>query len=309
MKRFLKRIAAFLLVFIIGPLIFFGFNCFVVGNQYDTNYMGSVQDKIARLNSLPSPKVILVGNSNVAFGFESKLIEEALGMPVVNLGLHGGVGNAFLEEMAKVNIGEGDLVIHCPTNFADEDAIGDATLVWSALEYNWELWKIPRLKDWGKLIPGYPEYAMYAIKRWTGRSQGTESAAYTRSVLNEYGDVYLRPDTEQFQFVDPVEPRPIDDTFIRRTNAFHRYTQKKGAQLLIAGYPIGYGELTAPTEDFIAFQQTLESRLDCPVISDYTDYFIPYELYYDTAFHLSEEGARIRTMQLIEDIQTWMQEG
>lgn len=45
----------------------------------------------------------------MAFGFQSEQIEEAFGLPVVNLGLHGGLGNAFHEEMAKINVCEGDI--------------------------------------------------------------------------------------------------------------------------------------------------------------------------------------------------------
>ena len=41
------------------------------------------------------------------FGFNSEEIEEAMGMPVVNMGLHGGMGNAFHEEMGKLNVQPG----------------------------------------------------------------------------------------------------------------------------------------------------------------------------------------------------------
>ena len=51
---------------------------------------------------------------------------------------------------------------------------------------------------------------------------------------------------------------------------------------------------------------SLRLRLDCDVILHYTDYCIPYEFFYDTKLHLSEEGADIRTKQMIADIRNWM---
>ena len=99
MKRFLKKTIFFSGLFILSFMIFVGIDIFYSGNQYLNNYQASVIDKIQRLESIKEPKIILVGNSNVAFGINSKMIEDALGMPVVNLGLHGAMGNTFHENM------------------------------------------------------------------------------------------------------------------------------------------------------------------------------------------------------------------
>ena len=86
------------------------FDYFVIGRQYNDNYDAALVDKVERLKSITEPKIILVGDSNVAFGINSKKIEEELGMPVVNLGLHGALGNAFHEQIAKLDIGGGGYI-------------------------------------------------------------------------------------------------------------------------------------------------------------------------------------------------------
>lgn len=58
--------------------------------QYLGNYQASLIDKVERLESIQEPKIVLIGDSNLAFGIDSERIEEAFGMPVVNMGLHGG---------------------------------------------------------------------------------------------------------------------------------------------------------------------------------------------------------------------------
>ena len=61
--------------------------------QYLGNYQASLIDKVQRLESIHEPKIVLIGDSNLAFGIDSEKIEEAFDMPVVNMGLHGGLGN------------------------------------------------------------------------------------------------------------------------------------------------------------------------------------------------------------------------
>ena len=91
-------------------------------------------DKSARLKSIDGSKIVLIGDSNVSFGFQSELIEQAYGIPVVNMGLHGGLGNAFHEEMAKINVHEGDIYVICHHTFADNGKIDDTELAWITLE-------------------------------------------------------------------------------------------------------------------------------------------------------------------------------
>ena len=89
--------------------------------QYLNNYQAALIDKNERLCSIDGPKIVLVGNSNLAFGIDSRALEEAFGMPVVNMGMHGGLGNAFNEQAAVQNVCKGDIVILSYSNFDDGD--------------------------------------------------------------------------------------------------------------------------------------------------------------------------------------------
>ena len=59
----------------------------------------------------------------------------------------------------------------------------------------------------------------------------------------------------------------------------------------------------------MAFQEELERRLDCTVISNYVDYMFDYTYFWDSNLHLNTEGAKIRTEQLIADIRRWQEKG
>lgn len=77
--------------------------------------------------------------------------------------------------------------------------------------------------------------------------------------------------------------------------------------MVVAGFPIAYGAYSVYDEkDFEDFQAKLEESLDCEVISDFRDYFYPYDYFYNTYLHLNEKGAQARTTQLISDLKKWM---
>ena len=58
-------------------------------------------------------------------------------------------------------------------------------------------------------------------------------------------------------------------------------------------------------EKFLTLPQ---DQLDCEIISDYPDYFYPYEYFYNSTLHLTKEGAEVRTRQMIADIKRWQSE-
>ena len=56
-------------------------------DQRDDSYLAAILEKDRLIRNTPSPKIILVGGSNLAFGIDSKAIEDSLGLHVVNMGL------------------------------------------------------------------------------------------------------------------------------------------------------------------------------------------------------------------------------
>ena len=315
MKKFIKKVTTFALVLMLCLLALIGFDFFVIGSKYKYSYNASLVDKVDRLRQINEPKIILVGNSNLSFGIFSDLIETEFNMPVVNLGLHGGLGNAFHEEIAKLNINEGDIVVVCNTGFSDNDEISDPSLALITFDNNYSLLPIFRLKDYINLIPAYPNYLKNSISLYiTMQGNQISDSSYSRNSFNKYGDIVYRPQTEQLDVDDFFKKHhiyipQINETCINRMNEFNKYINERGASMVVAGYPIAYGEYSIfDEEDVRQFNNRLIDELDCTVISDYTDYLFPYKYFYNTQFHLTEEGAVIRTNLLIEELKAWLTE-
>lgn len=312
MYKFVKKVLFFLVVVASCMIALALFDRYVIRGQYRNNYVASLTDKVDRLESIDEPKIMLVGNSNVAFGMDSEIIESEIGMPVVNLGLHGGLGNAFHEQIAKVNVNKGDIVVVCHSSFSDDDVITDPELAWIAYDKNDSLWPIIRKKDYKRMLLAYPTYLKKSMFLWVRHAGNHDTGnCYSRNAFNEWGDVVYRPgeiDVDSLFSSSPVYPPSMNDTCVNRLNELNQYCIEQGATMLVAGYPIAYGEYSEFSKDeVIAFQTQLAQELDCDVISDYTDYLYPYQYFYNTTLHLNEEGAKARSYQLVSDLKRWME--
>lgn len=277
--------------------------------QYLGNYQASLIDKVERLESIQEPKIVLIGDSNLAFGIDSERIEEAFGMPVVNMGLHGGQGSAFHEEMAKINVNEGDLYIVCHCKYSDDDRIQNEDLAWITIENHPSLWKILRAEDYLPMIKAYPVYLKKCIALWIeDRGNQMDKGVYSRKAFNGYGDIEWRDRGQEYAFKEgDIFIPQISDDACARLNELNRYLTERGATLLIAGYPITLIDSTPSADLYMEFQRKLEEKLDAPVISDYTDYFYPEEYFLNTEYHLNNIGKRARTNQLIADLEGYFE--
>lgn len=304
MKRFLKKIMLAAVLCSVLPMLFTAAFFALASHSISVSYVAAIADKVERLESIDEPKIILVGNSNVAFGFDSETIEQAYDMPVVNMGLHGGIGNALIEEITQGYISEGDIVVlaHSAYN-ATTNELQDANLAIPMMISSSYVREIILQNNWYQVIKVLPSYMLEAC---IALLKGYEfnSVEYSRDSFNEYGDVgYERSGTTITFTEDSVRSFEVSAYEVERINAYNAYCDSVGATLVIAGYPIGDGEFTASIAEIEAFQATLEASMDCQVISDYTDYLIAYEYFYNSNMHLNDEGAAIRTAQLIEDLQ------
>lgn len=279
-------------------------------NQYEQSYQAAFTDKLQRLKSIDEPKIILVGHSNLAFGINSKKLEDALSMPVVNLGLHGGLGNVFHENFAKANINDGDIVVVCHSSYKLETI--DYRLWWSTIGSDKEAFSCLEQEQYYSLMQAYPDHLKRRLLSIVfGIGDTDTSTSYTRNAFNEYGDIVYKPESAK-KDVDSIFSKKelsvpkIDAECVERLNKYNQYVSSQGATMVVAGYPIAYGKYSTYTEaDFEEFSKSLQEALDCDVISDYTDYFFPYDYFYDTHLHLTQEGADVRTAQLIADLKAW----
>lgn len=305
MKKFIFKMMILVMLVFLSPSVIFLLIC----PQYTHEYNASFLDKMKRLESLQSPKIILVGNSNLTFGIQSDIIEKEVGMPVVNLGLHGGLGNAFHERMPLFNLNKGDIVAIAHLDYYDDDKIQDPELALLTLENYFKYWKIFRAKDFPRLAGVFPKYAYKCLFRFLTRSdkEPREPTCYARSAFNEYGDNVFPRDIEAGESAPSLRHPKVDAKSLERINKLYDYCKARGADLVIAGAPILSGLPGFDLQEYIDFQNKVESLAACPVISDFTDYVFDKKYFYASNLHLTNQGARLRSERLANDLKRYLE--
>ena len=271
--------------------------------QYTALYNAAIIDKYDRLKSIDRPKIILVGDSNVAFGFDSEMLEQAFNMPVVNFGLHGNLGQVFVTDVIRDSIGEGDIVVIAPAGYHYDVNSLDCVMAWITIENHYPLWKgIPKNR-YADMLFAYPTYLKRALNLFiTNEGNRIEDSPWGRVDFNVYGDYsHPRPrcviaDDNYSQFFGSEY---LDKGLAAYWNDYNSYVLGKGATLYMSAPPILRETLAVDLE---ALQKQLDEGLDFPMISRLEDYIYPLEYFYDTGFHMNDNGRMLRTQQLISDL-------
>ena len=304
MKAFLKNLILFLITLLpvvaaLTALLFAG-----IAPQFEQSYNAAIIDKMARLRSLDSPKLVLVGDSNLAYGTDSAILEERFGLPVVNLALHGGLGNQFHERMLQGELGEGDIIVLCHTSYGDGTNI-DTELAWITIEDHFDLWPIVPPDARGEMLKTLPKYAVRCARLFiTGTGNQETSDSYRRSAFNVYGDVAVeRPDgIHEKTGAQHTGLLHYSETGIRHLNELTAACEAAGASLYVTAYPVmDDGHAPAP-EKFRAVTDAMQEELSCRIISDFEDYYFPPEMFFNTAYHMTSNGAHLRSLQLADDL-------
>jgi hypothetical protein len=291
-----------------------------IGN-YDTradddNYLASVLEKDRLVRNTPSPKMMLVGGSNLAFGIDSKEIQDSLGIRVVNMGLYAKLGLRYMLAQVKPYIKPGDVVIVVPEydQFYGEFANGDNTLN-TALLYA----PADRIPDFIKsysvvdvVLRPRAENARRAFMHRLAAAVGKEkeffppdtNAVYNRHSFNEFGDVTSHKDRKG---LDPdsifVAKLPAMKTFNAGTVADLNEIEKRANEVSAHAYFMFPSYIDRSYNINVAaidsLRRKLVSGMKMPIAGTPKDFVYPKQFFFDTRYHLTWEGRAERTRDMI----------
>ena len=277
--------------------------------QYDETFLGELKDKHARLTSVENEKIVLIGGSNLAFGVDSALLEEYVGMPVVNYGLYATIGTKAMLDMSRSYIREGDVVVICPeTEKQTYSLYYNALSMWQALDCDLSMLKDVGFSNLGKLMAVLPEFATEKRGFIRTSSKPSPSGIYAEASFNEYGDIAVdRPYNEMPANYDTSMPISLttdllDKDFIDYVNTYAAECRRRGAEVYFGFSPINADAVVSTDEEIAAFYQALDEELNFPLLSDVDDYILDSAYFYDTNFHLNSCGALQRTSLLADDL-------
>lgn len=315
----MKKIVLILLLIalmIITPFVAVGAYAFSLSPFYEQSYLGAMTDKYNRLNSIDSPKIILVGGSSMAFGIDSTVLETELGMPVVNMALYAAIGSKTTLELTKSNVNKGDIIIFAPeTDSQAYSMYFDAMTTLQMLDANKNMfWQLP-VKDQLNIFANLPNY-FEQRRQHTENGKPNPTNAYSRQAFNEYGDnVFDRPYNVMLEGYLPdnlidINQSIVDNEFVEYFNDFVSFAKLKKAQVMFSFAPMNRLALTerSTLENRLNFYYYVINNFDCPVISNVEDYIMDEGYFYDSNYHLNNSGVTYRTYTLISDVKRYQKD-
>lgn len=274
------------------------------------HYFQSSLEKVELLQDTPSPRIIIFGGSNIAFGIDSEMIERDLKMPVINDGLQVRLGIAPLNELRDY-IRTGDIIIISLEyyNFSNEEMLfGQPTTLadWIEISPN-------RIKYLHNPVLQFPKIYTIMLQRKVNRqinyylyneSLDAVRGVYVESGFNEYGDFVGHLDDETPPEISrSVYPVNILPTAYEALEAFNQYAHSKGAIVFYEAQAHRQTncELTGMNA-LRKFYVTLRKSTTIPLLTDMKQLCLPDDYFYDTPYHLNATGRKVRTERLIENL-------
>lgn len=323
-SRFCGRAAVFLLIQISILILLISMH----DASNESNYLAATIDKHTRLQSVDGARLILVGGSNVAFGCQSEMLEEGLDRPVVNMGLVGGLGIGFMLNEVADELRSGDDVILCfeyelYSGATDRNVLKQVIELYpphiTHLPANWAASILPR--DGLTLLGGILRRS--SLLDWT-RSSGVNAPAaspkstdaYRRDGFNRFGDMdahHIMESTYHMEYISPSSsgggmrglssatvPSVPDARVVQQLVRFIEVCRGKDVNVHVSFPP--YPEPLYPSiaETLRKLEHSLDTISGWNILNSPQEELHPISEFFDTGYHLTAEGAKSRTLRLLE---------
>jgi hypothetical protein len=310
MAKLLLKSILFLILLFGSYAVFYAYNPVNEELNKANDYLLAIEPKHQLLEKLPSPRIIFMGGSSVAFGIDSKSIGDSLGLNGFNLGLHAGLGLQFMVNEALEMTKPGDILVVSTEYFLGE---GQMKML-AYMRHNF-----PASEQYMNLNASekisYPyELAMDNILSKNSRVQNTflkgkktvvkqdTNNVYKKNGFNERGDYELHLDQEARPWGIFVKYDQKDEPYSSGIQMLNKLAslKEKGVQIfyVFPGYPLEeYNRFQKPLQ---SFENQLKAGLQFPVLGKVTDFLYPETDFYDTVYHLRRKGRSERTKTLVQ---------
>ena len=302
MKRFLRRFSFLFLLFVTLHLMLL----FAIPADHN-QYLNAYNHKQRLLNEVPSPRIIFMGGSNTAFGINSRMVEDSLKLPVINHGLHGGIGLRFPMTEALPSLRRGDIVVlQAEYSIFFEETCNAETMPKLMAATRWQGATRLSAAEWNAVLTGTPMLALSHLKRLLlypfrhsfNTPEPNDHFVYTASGFNAYGDEvsHLQFPSTAYVASSYKETRPVRQEFISWMQDILHDMEQRGIRLV----------MLPPTcvESYFNGHYTSEiadalQSIGYPYLVQPETMTVPDSFVFDSGYHLNAQGIDLNTRRII----------
>lgn len=273
----------------------------------------SFSKKYERFMTADKARIIIVSGSSKHFGFDTGYAEELLsgGYSVVNYGTNAQMNVVFFLEALANLADKDDTIIFAPEQYGPfcDTVNGNpqmTALTFQGCESCYDLLSYADMTKYTEVFTAYSQYS----KQRSGMGEKTYE---TRSLrLDEYGDCAIpRPNlnSENYKsgangtFLFKEDTIPVD--FAANVNRILDIAKKRNVKAYLSYPPYNVNSVAEDClddESYDAYNADMRKVISVPLISDVRDYIFEGKYFYNTDYHLGDEGTVMHTEQVCDDI-------
>ena len=296
MKLFMQKMLGFVILILI--LLMLGF-FFIHETSIKNTLLGETVVKRRLLETTSSPKIVFVGGSNLSYGLDSKKISNHFSRPVVNMGVHGGLGLGYMIKEIEPHIHKDDIVILVPEYHQYTKAYyGNVEVLCVICDIIPEYKSKLTLRHWLHLLRYMPNYAAIKLRKLVQKQN------YSLKVdlgFNQYGDYIGHYAKRSVVFAPSKSEYTLEQVVFDEIDKLYKAVQKLDARLYIL--PPCYQASSYDNESaYIGLIENELKRRRLPLLAETMRYKMNDDLCFDTVYHLTKVGVDLRTSYVIEDL-------
>lgn len=283
------------------------------------SYLNMFPVKAAMIVDMPSPKIVLVGGSNISLSVDCRAMSYSLGLPVINTGLNAAIGLKYMMDRYTPLLRRGDMLLICAEyeQYFGQNAYGGSAILPQMLAFDAAgilTCRDMNYKQMRVVLTGFPNMAIVGmLPEWlkvgvgeavSGRRKN--NALGGKEWFDEYGD-YTKHITDTETYTVPA--LRIKDEF---NDEYYSYLREQIAALQARGVRVAFMppstfrdsyELNRDKAEAIAGRLKADGyQLLMPMAAA----TYPRDMMYDSRYHLNRIGREEHTRRMIEAIKHWL---
>jgi len=272
--------------------------------------------KTAAAQKIAGAKILIVSGSSALFGVDSKLLADALGLPVVNYGVNGGLLLPYVLLKSQSVLNPGDVVIMpLEYHFYTYDGIPNVQMIdqiWSRdptffgrLNFSEQV-RMVWMVSFERMLEGF----------WARGGAATMCGPYGYRNIDENGDQMHTSAVEAVQWAGDWErskkdlPRrygrqghhPEAWTWLER---YWRWAKGNGIRVIVMPPPMMDDPICRNDPHELRFYQGLKIKVEAfgvSFVGNPYDYMYHRRYFFNTHYHLNDEGRAENTRRMIKDL-------
>lgn len=243
-------------------------------------------------------KIVIIAGSNGSWSINSEMLHDEFGLPVVNTATHAGMGVRMQFEIYKRFLCKGDILVFCPEYYDGISRLyGGSTLIRIVSTHFPQEYFRFSIGQWRYI---YKYIGIHISECWQHIGKSAKDGPYSAKAVNQYGDIDCVRPHENFDESYTFKGK-LDNEALEYYKYVFEYAKEKG--VIVAYLPP-----TLMKRNYLDQQPQIDSlahymeQHGIPYQSPTIRYMFPDTLYCNTPYHMTSEGARQRTVKLIEDL-------